>query len=140
MKALETFLAKQDLEEVQITTEDYEAMQRALRKLADAPSFGGFGGPANFVKEELFQLYLAEYQQQEAQNTERMTLIEWLILLWILKKWQETTNSLKPDNECDTAHELNFGDSIDRISAALGIGENDKPKPTKPNNSPRFGR
>lgn len=136
MKALDLFLAKQDLAQVQITLEDYEEMQRALHKLADAPSFGGFGGPANFVRPELFDLYLSEYQQQE-QNKERMTLIEWLILLWILKKWQESTVTLKPDPE--PSHNLNYGDSLDRISAALFTGENDQPEPTK-KNSPRLGR
>ena len=141
MKALETFLAEQDLDQVQITDEDFEAMRRALIKLADAPSFGGFGGPANFVKEELFQLYMAEYYQQQ-KNKERMTLIEWLILLWILKQWQESTNNLKPDPEPDQQYmlPLNFGDSIDRISTALGIGENDLQKPTMPKTSPRLKR
>lgn len=141
MKALDTFLAIQDIDQIQITPEDFEAMQRALLKLAEAPSFGGFGGPANFVNQELFQLYMSEYEQQQ-QNKDRMTLIEWLILLWILKQWQESTISLKPDPEPDQQYmlPLNFGNSIDRISTALGIGENDQPQPTKPNRSPRFGR
>ena len=141
MKALDTFLAKQDIDQVQITPEDFEAMQRALLKLAEAPSFGGFGGPANFVNQELFQLYMSEYEQQQ-QNKERMTLIEWLILLWILKQWQQSINNLKPDPEPDQQYmlPLNYGDSIDRISTALGIGQNDQPQPTKPNTSPRLKR
>jgi len=136
MKALETFLAEKNLDQVQITPEDYEAMQRALLKLAEAPSFGGFGGPANFINQDLFQLYLSEYEQQE-QNYERMNLIEWLILLWILKKWKESTINLKPDPEPDTAHKLNYGDSLERISTALFAGENDQPQPTR---SPRLKR
>ena len=144
MNALELFIAKQDLDQVQITPEDYQAMQRALIKLAEAPSFGGFGGPANFINQELFQLYLSEYQQQETQNKERMTLIEWLILLWILKKWQESTVSLKPDtdmsHEAHMSHKLNYGDSLDRISAALFTGENDQPKSPKLSSSQRLKR
>ena len=138
MKALDTFLAKQDLEEVHITKEDYQAMQRALIKLSCATTFEGFGGPANFIHPELFQLYLSEYQQQEL-NDERITLIEWLMLLWILKQWQQSTNNLKPDPEPDQQYmlPLNYGDSIARISTALGISENDQPQPTR---SPRLKR
>ena len=141
MKALDLFIAEQDLDQVRITPEDYEAMQRALIKLAEAPSFEGFGGPANFVHPELFHLYISLYDQQEI-NKQRMNLIEWLILLWIIKQWQESTNNLKPDPEPDHQYmlPLNFGDSIDRISTALGIGENDLPKPPKPNTSPRLKR
>jgi hypothetical protein len=142
MKALDTFLAEQNLDQVEITPEDYQAMQRALNELANAPSFGGFGGPANFIHPELFDLYLNEIQQQESQNSERMNLIEWLILLWILKQWQESNNNLKPDPEPDAQNEfsLDYGDSLDRISAALFTGENDQPQPPKPNRSPRVGR
>lgn len=151
MKALDLFLAEKDLDQVQITAEDYEAMQRALRNLADAPSFGGFGGPANFVHPALFHLYMSAYEQEEL-NKERITLIEWLMLLWFLKHWQESTNNLKPDLS-DTAHKpdpepdqtymqpLIFGDGLlDSISTAMGIGDTAHKQKSKLNNSPRSGR